>query len=98
MRSLLEKKVARSEPREVLSLALKQESDPSTVSLKAARVEAGVILDGAPYPMGLWSLDRRYCVFNSLARELLGYGEDEIRQDAELYLDRNPRGGASFFL
>jgi PAS domain-containing protein len=88
MRSLLEKKLMRSEPRDVLSLARKQESDSSAVPLKTARLEAGVILAGAPYPMGLWSLDRRYCVFNSLARELLGYGEDEILRHAELYLDR----------
>ena len=88
MRSLLDKRLARSEPSEVLSQATKPETASSADSLKSGRLEAGLVVEGAPYPMALWSLDRRDCVFNSLAKELLGICEDEIHRHAGLYLDR----------
>jgi signal transduction histidine kinase len=86
MRSLLDKQLSQSS--EVLSLARERNTDSSRDSLRAGRLQCGAFLDGAPYPMALWSLDRRSCVLNSPARELLGISEDDIGARTETYLDR----------
>jgi nitrogen-specific signal transduction histidine kinase len=71
-----------------LSSALKHNSFSSGVPLKNANVEAGLLLGGASHPTALWSLDRRFCVFNSAVSKLLGYSEQEINYHPELFLDR----------
>ncbi len=88
MRPLLDKRLVRSEPCEVSSQSTKLGSDSSAVSLKSARLEAGLIVEGAASPMALWNLDHRDCVFNPSARQLLGLCEDEIRRNTGLYLNR----------
>ncbi len=87
MRSLLNKRLARSEPGEALPQAT-QESDSSVPLLKSEWIEAGAVVEDAPYPMAVWSLDRRDCIFNSLAREFLGLREDDIRWQRDLYVER----------
>ena len=41
-------------------------------------VDAGIILGVIPYPVALWSFDRRSCIFNHPTRELLGFSEEEF--------------------
>ncbi|MGE5305801.1 MAG: PAS domain-containing protein [Alphaproteobacteria bacterium] len=80
-----------------MSLALKDNSLTSAASLKRASIEAGFIIEGSPYPTALWSLDRRFCVFNPLVSELLGYSDQEISHRPELYVDRiNPEDRGHF--
>jgi len=81
-----------------LSLALKHNSFPSAVSLKSASIEAGLLINGAPYPTALWSLDRSFCIFNPLVSELLGYSDQEISHRPELYMDRIHPEDRSIFL
>jgi K+-sensing histidine kinase KdpD len=81
-----------------LSSAPKQNNFLTGVSLRSASVEAGFFLGGAPYPTALWSLDRRFCVFNPSASELLGYSEQEIAYHPELFLDRIHPDDRSVFL
>jgi signal transduction histidine kinase len=71
-----------------LSSALKQTDFSSAVSLRNASVEPCLLVGGAPHPAALWSLDRRFCVFNALVSRLLGYSEQEINYHPEVYLDR----------
>jgi nitrogen-specific signal transduction histidine kinase len=66
--------------------------------LKSASIEAGLLVSGAPHPAALWSLDRRVCVFNPLASELLGYSEREISYHPDLYIDRIHPDDRSVFL
>lgn len=67
--------------------------------MKSASIEAGLLVNGTPYPAALWSLDRRFCVFNPLVNELLGYSEQEISHHPELYIDRiHPEDRAIFLL
>lgn len=56
--------------------------------MKSASIEAGLLVSGSPHPAALWSLDRRVCVFNPFASELLGYSEREISHHPDLYIDR----------
>jgi K+-sensing histidine kinase KdpD len=51
-------------------------------------VDAGIILEVIPYPVALWSLDHRSCVFNHPTRELLGFSEDDFRHSSSLWTDR----------
>jgi PAS domain-containing protein len=51
-------------------------------------IDSRVILEVIPYPVALWSLDRRSCIFNHLTRELLGFSDDEFRQNDSLWTDR----------
>ena len=53
-------------------------------------VDAGIILEVIPYPVALWSLDHRSCVFNHPTRELLGFSDDDFRQNSSLWTDRIP--------
>ncbi len=53
-------------------------------------VDAGIILEVIPYPVALWSLDHRSCVFNHPTRELLGFSDDDFRQNSSLWMDRIP--------
>ena len=53
-------------------------------------VDAGIILEVIPYPVALWSLDHCSCVFNHPTRELLGFSDDDFRQNSSLWMDRIP--------
>ena len=56
--------------------------------LRAGLIEAGTAIEFVPYPAALWSLDRHSCFFNDDARELLGFCEHDLKQDAALWLER----------
>ncbi len=56
--------------------------------LRAGFIEAGTAIEFVPSPAALWSLDRRSCLFNDHARELLGFCEHDFKQDAALWLER----------
>src|SRR5262245_36575883 len=51
-------------------------------------IDVSVILEVIPYPVALWSLNRRLCMFNHHARELLGFSEDEFLRNGSLWTDR----------
>jgi nitrogen-specific signal transduction histidine kinase len=51
-----------------------------------ARVAA--ILDHVPAPAALWSQDRRWCVFNDLARQLLGFCEHDFGPTGSLWIEQ----------
>ena len=48
-------------------------------------------------PAGLWSEDRRHCVFNQAAAALLGYGDHDFCADAALWLTRIDPGDRERF-
>jgi signal transduction histidine kinase len=64
------------------------ESPNHSSPLRAGLIEAGIAIDFVPSPAALWSLDRRSCLFNDAARELLGFCEHDFKQDASLWLER----------
>jgi hypothetical protein len=73
--------------------------DSLSSSSKAGLVDAGMILEVIPYPVALWSLDRRSCVFNHPTRKLLGFSEDDFRQNSSLWTDRiHPQDRSDFLL
>lgn len=51
-------------------------------------VDTESALNIVPHPMALWSRDRRDCVFNGPARELLGFSEHDFRSNTSLWMDR----------
>ena len=51
-------------------------------------VDAGIILGVIPYPVALWSFDRRSCIFNHPTRELLGFSEEEFSEKSSLWMER----------
>jgi len=55
-----------------VSTLLGTEESNSFSSSSTGLVDAGLILEVIPYPVALWSLDRRSCIFNHPSRELLG--------------------------
>jgi signal transduction histidine kinase len=66
-------------------------------SLKGGLLEAGALLELIPSPVALWSRDRRSCIFNESARQLIGFCEHDFRENPALWLDRiSPRDRAGF--
>jgi len=79
------------------ALPVTDESSLPCSSSKTGLVDAGMILEVIPYPVALWSLDRRSCVFNQPTRELLGFSEDDFRQNSSLWTDRiHPQDRSAF--
>jgi hypothetical protein len=63
----------------------------------AGLIDAGFILDVIPYPVALWSSDRRSCIFNHPTRELLGSSEDDFSGNSSLWLERiHPEDRSAF--
>jgi K+-sensing histidine kinase KdpD len=58
------------------------------VSSSTGLVDVGIILGAIPYPVALWSFDRRSCIFNHPTRELLGFSEEEFREKSSLWMER----------
>jgi K+-sensing histidine kinase KdpD len=71
-----------------VSTLLGTEESNSFSSSSTGLVDAGLILEVIPYPVALWSLDRRSCIFNHPSRELLGFSDDDFRQNSSLWTDR----------
>ena len=70
------------------ALPITGETSSLSSSSKTGLVDAGMILEVIPYPVALWSLDRRSCLFNYPTRKLLGFSEDDFRQNSSLWMDR----------
>jgi PAS fold len=51
-------------------------------------IDVSIILEVIPYPVALWSLDRRSCIFNHPTRELLGFSDDDFIKNGSLWMDR----------
>lgn len=64
------------------------EEERSSSSSSTGLVDAGIILEVIPYPVALWSLDHRSCIFNHPTRELLGFSEEDFRENSFLWTDR----------
>src|SRR5215831_11355866 len=62
--------------------------DQNSLYASAGLVDISVILEVIPYPVALWSLDRRSCIFNHPTRELLGFSEEEFVKNDSLWMDR----------
>lgn len=84
LRSLRGKKHSRKSTDSSVGLPAIAESYSSSNSL----VDAGIILEVIPYPVALWSLDRRSCILNHPTRQLLGFSDDDFRQNTSLWTDR----------
>ena len=79
------------------ALPVTGESSSLSSSSKTGLVDAGMILEVIPYPVALWSLDRRSCVFNHPTRKLLGFSEDDFRQNSSLWAERiHPQDRSDF--
>src|SRR5215813_14722961 len=50
-------------------------------------IDVSIILEVIPYPVALWSLDRRSCIFNHPTRELLGFSDDDFIKNGSLWMD-----------
>ena len=57
-------------------------------SFSTGLVDASIILGVIPYPVALWSFDRRSCIFNKPTRELLGFSEEEFSKNSSLWMER----------
>jgi PAS fold len=88
LRSLRGKKPLQESPDGSASALPSSEERNSLSSSSSGLVDAGIILEVIPYPVALWSLDRRSCVFNQPTRELLGFSDDDFRQNSSLWTDR----------
>src|SRR5215475_13532565 len=51
-------------------------------------IDVSMILEVIPYPVALWSLDRRSCIFNHPTRELLGFSDEDFIKNGSLWTDR----------
>jgi PAS domain-containing protein len=79
------------------TLTVAEERNPS-LTPSAGLVDAGIILEVIPYPVALWSLDRRLCIFNRPTRELLGFSEEEFRANNSLWTERIPAQDRAEFM
>jgi PAS fold len=60
-------------------------------------IDASIILEVIPYPVALWSLDRRSCIFNQPTRVLLGFMEDDFLANSSLWIERiHPQDRSAF--
>jgi hypothetical protein len=65
--------------------------------LKTALWEAGTLLGHLPCAAAFWSPDRRFCVFNALVRQLVGFCEHDLEQTNSLWTDQiHPHDRDSF--
>jgi hypothetical protein len=66
-------------------------------SASTGLIDGGIILEVIPYPVALWSPDRRSCIFNHPTRELLGFSEDDFLENHSLWLERiHPEDRSAF--
>jgi PAS fold len=66
-------------------------------SSSAGLIDASIILEVIPYPVALWSLDRRSCIFNQQTRDLLGFTEDDFSANSSVWLERiHPQDRSAF--
>jgi nitrogen-specific signal transduction histidine kinase len=61
---------------------------PNAGELRMGLLRAGDVLNLLPYPAALWSRDRKLCVMNDLAKELLGFCESDLERMKSLWTDR----------
>src|SRR5262245_21674857 len=68
---------------------LTSKEEPNSLSLSSTSlINISIILEVIPYPVALWSLDHRSCMFNHPARQLFGFSEDEFLKSGSLWTDR----------
>jgi PAS domain-containing protein len=88
VRSLRGKKELQKSP-DSPAVALPAIADSNSFSSSSTGlVDAALILEVIPYPVALWSLDRRSCILNHPTRELLGFSDDDFRQNSSLWTER----------
>jgi hypothetical protein len=88
IRQLRGKKHLPKSPESLISALPATEVNDSPRSASAGLIDAGIILEVIPYPVALWSSDRRSCIFNHPTRELLGFSEDDFLGNSALWLER----------
>src|SRR5262245_42726987 len=88
IRSLRGKKLFQKLPDGSAPVASSPEDQDSLYSPSTGLVDVSVILEVIPYPVALWSLDRRSCIFNHPTRQLLGFSDDDFHQNSSLWIDR----------
>jgi len=67
-------------------------------ALPTLMMPIGMLLEFFPCAVALWSADRNECAFNSAAKTLLGYSENNFCADQNLWLDRIDRRDRETFL
>ena len=67
-------------------------------ALPTLMMPIGMLLEFFPCAAALWSKDRNECAFNSRAKNLLGYSENNFCADQNLWLDRIDRRDREIFL
>src|SRR5499426_4317474 len=88
VRSLRGKKPVQKSPDCPAPVLPSTEESTSVASPYTGLVDVSIILEVIPYPVALWSLDRRSCIFNHPTRELLGFSDDDFNQNSSLWMDR----------
>jgi signal transduction histidine kinase len=88
LRSLRGKKPLQESPDGSAPVLPAAEERNAPASASTGLVDASIILEVIPYPVALWSLDRRSCLFNHPTRELLGFSDDDFRLNSSLWTDR----------
>ena len=89
VRTLREKKRLPKASESPATLPAAEDGKP-LASTSTGLFDAGIILEVIPYPVALWSTDRRSCIFNHPTRELLGFSEKEFRENNSLWTERIP--------
>ena len=75
-------------PKSSASPATLPVSEEANLLASSGLVDAGIILGVIPYPVALWSFDRRLCIFNHSTRELSGFSEEEFSENNSLWMER----------
>jgi PAS domain-containing protein len=66
-------------------------------ALRTLMMPIGMLIEFIPCAVALWSADRNECAFNSAAKTLLGYSENNFCADQNLWLDRIDRRDREIF-
>src|SRR5262245_41047573 len=88
VRSFREKKPFDKSPNGEERVTTSTEERNSLSLSPTSLIDVSIILEVIPYPVALWSLDRRSCIFNHPTRELLGFSGDDFIKNGSLWMDR----------
>lgn len=78
-------------------MSVENQSKALFLLLKSGPLVKRTVLDMLPCAIGLWSLERRFCVLNEAAIQLVGFSGHDFRDDPSLWMSRiHPRDRGLF--